>query len=98
MTVTRIGEMKATTGQEDALRIFILTVVIPALEASEGMQSCHLLQNQADPTRFILIELWDSIEAHQASVKNIDPRQIENVMKLLSDKPWGEYFSDNGVE
>ena len=97
MTITRIGEMKAQKGQEDALRTFFESVIIPAIKKSDGIQSYHLLQNHAEPTRFIFIELWDSIEAHQASVKNIDPRQIENVMKLLTDSPRGEYFSDNGV-
>jgi quinol monooxygenase YgiN len=97
MTITRIGEIKAQTGQEEALRDFFETVVMPALDTSAGMQSYHLLQNQVDPGRFIFIELWDSVEAHQVSVNNIDSRQIENVMKLLSDKPRGEYFSDNGI-
>ena len=97
MTVTRIGEMKAKEGQEDALRAFFETVVMPAVGAAAGVQSYYLMQNQADPTRFIFIELWDSVEDHQASVKNIDPRQIENVMKLLADAPRGEYFSDNGA-
>lgn len=97
MTITRIGEMKAKNGQEDDLRVFFETVVMPALGTATGMQSYHLLQNQADPTRFIFIELWDSIEAHQASARAIDPRQIENVMKLLASPPLGEYFSDNGV-
>jgi quinol monooxygenase YgiN len=89
--------MKAQEGQEEALRNFYETVIMPALDRSAGMQSYHLLQNQVDPTRFIFIELWDSIQAHQASVNNIDSRQIETVMKLLANKPWGEYYSDNGV-
>jgi quinol monooxygenase YgiN len=97
MTVTRIGEMKAQKGQEEALREFFESVIMPALDRSTGMQSYHLLQNRVDPTRFVFIELWDSIEAHKASVNNIDSRQIETVMKLLSDKPWGEYYSDNGA-
>ena len=97
MTITRIGEMKAQKGQEEALRSFYNNVVMPALDVSAGMQSYHLLQNQVDPTRFLFIELWDSIEAHQASVQNIDPRQIEIVMKILADQPRGEYYSDNGV-
>ena len=97
MTITRIGEMKARKGQEEALRSFFDAVIMPAVKASAGIQSYHLLQNQVEPTRFISIELWDSIEAHQASVKKIDPRQIENVMNLLADTPQGEYFSDNGV-
>jgi quinol monooxygenase YgiN len=97
MTITRIGEMKAQKGQEKALRSFFETIVMPALDASAGMQSYYLLQNQVEPTRFIFIELWDSIEAHRASVKNIDPGQIEIVMKVLTDQPRGEYYSDNGV-
>jgi quinol monooxygenase YgiN len=97
MTVTRIGEMKARQGQEEALRLFFETVVMPAVGAAAGNQSYYLMQNLADPTRFIFIELWDSVEAHQASARAIDPRQIENVMKLLSSPPRGEYFSDNGV-
>jgi quinol monooxygenase YgiN len=97
MTITRIGEMKAREGQEAALRSFFETVIMPALDRSEGLQSYHLLQNQVEPTRFIFIELWDSIEAHKESVNNIDPRQIETVMKLLADKPWGEYYSGNGA-
>ena len=97
MTVTRIGEMKARQGQEAALRAFFDTIIVPAVQSSPGIQSCHLLQNQDEPTRFIFIEVWDSIEAHQASAKNIDPNQIDRVMKLLADTPRGEYFSDNGV-
>ncbi|OGO38239.1 MAG: hypothetical protein A2W35_20500 [Chloroflexi bacterium RBG_16_57_11] len=97
MTITRIGEMKAQNGQEEAVRLFFETVIMPALDQSAGMQAYHLLQNRAEPTRFIFIELWDSIEQHQASVNNIDTRQIESVMKLLAGKPWGEYYSDNGV-
>jgi quinol monooxygenase YgiN len=98
MTITRIGEMQARKGQELALRLFFENVIMPALDKSAGMQSYHLMQNQVEPTRFIFIELWDSIEAHQASVKNIDSSQIENVMRLLADKPWGEYYSDRGVD
>ena len=92
MTVTRIGEMKAKQGQEEAVRLFFETVIMPELDQSAGMQSYHLLQNRSEPSRFIFIELWDSIEAHQASVKNIDTRQVEIVMKLLADRPWGEYY------
>lgn len=97
MTITRIGEMRAKTGQEKALQAFIETTVLPALQAAGGLQSCHVLQNAVDPSRFILIELWDSMEAHQASARAIDPRQMETVMRLLAAPPRGEYFSDNGV-
>jgi quinol monooxygenase YgiN len=92
-SITRIGEMKAQSGRENDLRAFYETVIMPALDEAPGMQSYHLLQNQVDPARFIFIEIWDSIEAHQGSVKNINPEDIQNVMSLLAEKPWGEYYS-----
>jgi hypothetical protein len=39
-----------------------------------------------------MIEVWDSIEAHQASVKNIPAEAFQGVMKLLAGAPSGEYF------
>jgi quinol monooxygenase YgiN len=92
MTITRISEFGAQAGKDDALRDFLASVV-PSIEASAGCQSCQLLQSHDDPTRFVVIEVWDSIEAHQASVKNIPPEAFQNIMKLLASAPRGEYYS-----
>ena len=91
--ITRIGNMKARPGQADTLRAFLESVVVAALENAAGCQSCRLLQSQAEPERFVIIEVWDNIEAHQASVKNISPEDIEAVMQLLAEQPAGEYYS-----
>jgi heme oxygenase (mycobilin-producing) len=91
MAITRIGEFRAQAGKDDALRDF-LSSVVPTIESSLGCRSCQLLQSHDDPTRFVVVEVWDSIEAHQASVRNIPPGAFENVMKLLAGAPSGEYY------
>jgi quinol monooxygenase YgiN len=91
MTVTRINEFRAQVGKADALRDFLLSVV-PTIESSVGCQACQLLQSHDDPTRFVVVEVWDSIEAHQASVKNIPAGAFEHVMQLLASAPSGAYY------
>jgi len=93
MSVGRIGEMVAQAGKEKELQAFIQTVVVPAIKASAGGQACQVYQNQSDPTRFMIVEMWDSIEAHQASVKNIKPEAMAKVKTLLADMPPGAYYT-----
>lgn len=91
MSITRINEFRAHEGQGDALRER-LESFIPTIAASDGCQSCQLLQSQADPAHLVVIEVWDSIEAHQASVRNIPAGAVEDTMKLLAGSPKGEYY------
>jgi hypothetical protein len=39
-----------------------------------------------------MIEIWDSIESHQASVKNIPPGKLAEVQPLLGAAPGGSYY------
>jgi quinol monooxygenase YgiN len=80
-------------GKEDALRSFIERVIVPAIESAEGGQACQVYQNQSDPTRFMIVEVWDSLEAHQASVKNITAEEIAEIKTLLADMPPGAYYT-----
>lgn len=93
MSVARIGEMVAQSGKEDALKSFIERVIVPAIESADGGQACQVYQNQSDPTRFMIVEVWDSLEAHQASVKNITAEEIAEIKTLLADMPPGAYFT-----
>jgi quinol monooxygenase YgiN len=68
--------------------------MVSVIEASEGCRSCRLLQGQDDERRFVVIELWDSAEAHKASVKDIPPEQLEQVIQLLAGPPQGRYFAE----
>ena len=91
MAITRIGEIHAKPELADALRDFLLSI-IPIIRSSEGSLDCQLYQSQDDPTRFLMIEVWESMEAHQASVKNIPPEKLSEIRPLLGSAPRGSYF------
>ena len=91
MSITRINEFQAQEGQGEALRDLIQSFV-PMIESSDGCHSCQLLQSQDDPTRIVVIEVWDSTEAHQASMKNIPPGALQEAMTLLAGPPKGGYY------
>lgn len=93
MSITHINEFRAKDRSADALRAF-LTRLIPTIAAIPGCQSCQLLQHHDEPTRFIVLEVWESIEAHQASVKDIPPESLAEVMTLLDERPTGAYYHE----
>ena len=68
MSVARIGESQAKPETSEALRDFLLSIM-PGIKSSQGCESVTLYQSQDDPTKFTMIEIWDSIESHQASVR-----------------------------
>ncbi len=91
MTITRIGEFQASEGLTADLREFLLSIM-PMIKSSKGCEAVWLYQSQADPSKFTVIEVWDSIESHQASVRNIPPEKLGEVMPLLATLPSGNYF------
>jgi quinol monooxygenase YgiN len=91
MSVVRIGETQAKPDLIDDLRGFLLSIM-PGIRSSEGCESVQLYQSQADPSKFMMIEVWDRIESHQASVKNIPPEKLGEIRPLLAASPSGSYF------
>jgi quinol monooxygenase YgiN len=91
MSIFRIGETQAKEGQIQALRDFLVSIM-PIIQSSRGCESCQLYQSQDDPAKFLMVEVWDSIESHQASVKNIPPEKINEIRPLLAGSPGGGYF------
>jgi quinol monooxygenase YgiN len=62
------------------------------IKDSQGCESVQLFQYQEDLTRFTMLEVWDSVESHQASVKNIPPEKLAEIRPLLSTAPSGGYY------
>lgn len=91
MSVYRIGEVRAKEETIEALREFLLSIM-PGIQSSEGCESVQLYQSEDDPSRFLMIEVWDSAESHQASVKNIPPEMLGEIKPLLASSPSGSYF------
>jgi quinol monooxygenase YgiN len=91
MSITRIGETQAKEGLTEALRDFLLSI-LPMIKSSEGCETVQLYQSQDDPSKFMIIEVWDTVESHQASVKNIPPEKLGEIRPLLAGSPGGSYF------
>jgi quinol monooxygenase YgiN len=91
MRVKRIGEVQAKEGRSDDLREFMKSI-LPLIRGSEGCLSCELLQNQADASKFMMIEVWESVDAHQVSVKVIPPAKLDEIRSLLAAPPSGGYY------
>lgn len=92
MSITRIGETQAKPETTEALRDFLISIM-PLIKSSQGCESVTLYQSHDDPTKFTMIEVWDSIEAHQASIKNIPPEKLTEIRPLLASAPSGNYFT-----
>jgi quinol monooxygenase YgiN len=91
MGIYRIGETQAKSETVEALRDF-LTSIMPGIKESPGCESVQLFQSADDPAKFTMIEVWDSVESHRASAKNIPPELLGQIMPLLATKPSGSYY------
>ena len=91
MSIHRIGETQAKPETTEALRDFLISI-LPLIKSSQGCESVTMYQSHNDPTKFTIIEVWDSIEAHQASVKNIPPEMLTQIRPLLASAPSGGYY------
>jgi quinol monooxygenase YgiN len=80
VSVSRIGEVQAKEGLTEDLREFLISIM-PMIKSSEGCESVHLYQNQDDPSKFMVIEVWGSVGSHQASVKNIPPEKLAEIRR-----------------
>ena len=91
MSIYRIGETQARPERIEALRDFLISIM-PGIKSSEGCESVQLYQSRDDPAKFTMIEVWASIEAHQASVKEIPAELLAEIRPLLASAPNGSYY------
>jgi quinol monooxygenase YgiN len=89
--ITRINHFEAKPGRGSDLRQFLASV-IATIRSSPGCQSVQLLQSTEHSERFAIIEVWDSIEAHQAAARVIPPAKLQEVLPLLVTPATGAYF------
>jgi len=92
MSIARIGETQAKPESVEALRDFLISIM-PGIKSSQGCESVTLYQSQDDPTKLTMIEVWNSIESHRASVKNIPPEMLAEIRPLLASPPSGSYYN-----
>ncbi|MCO6451485.1 MAG: antibiotic biosynthesis monooxygenase [Caldilineales bacterium] len=91
MTITRINQFQAKPDKAERLFGF-LTSVIEAVRESPGCIHCRLLRSLEDPARFVIIEEWESVEAHQNAAKAIPPEMLAEAREMFATPPQGMYF------
>jgi quinol monooxygenase YgiN len=95
MSITRLNYFAAKANRAQESGEFLKNV-LPTIQAAKGCLSCELLQSQQSPTKFVVHEVWESVELHQTAVQAIPQEAFAGIMELLSDRPTGEYFNKCG--
>ena len=91
MPITRVNEFQSKPGEERALRE-VLEKLVPSIRSTAGCRSCVLLSGVDDPGRLLVLEVWDSVDAHKNAAQSIPAADIQRVMPLLGAPPKGQYF------
>ena len=91
MSITRINNFEARDGEGKALYNFLKSI-LPLIQETEGNISCKILQNEDDPTKILIYEVWESKEVHQAATKNIPPELLHEAMQYLAAPPEGNFY------
>ena len=92
MAITRINEFHAAPNAEQALGDFLRKVIALVAEAP-GCVSCELLRDPTDPSRYLILETWAEIAAHQAAASRIPPDMYAAFQKLIAEPPRGRYYA-----
>ena len=91
MSVIRINRFFAQPHLAEDLFEF-LTSILPVIRGSEGCQSVQLLRGKDDPNEFVIIECWDSVNAHKGAAEAIPPEKFDLVLPMMSKPPFGSYY------
>lgn len=93
MSVTRVNEFQAAQGSADDLYQFLQSLV-PYISSSQGCLSCEVLRKVDELDRFVVLEKWESIDAHKVSVENFPQAEMQAAMKLIAAPPSGAYYQN----
>lgn len=91
MAILRLNEFRARAGVEEALHSALLQT-IPVIANLKGCRHVRLLSCLDDPARYIILEEWDSIEAHKKAAQAIPGDMIAKVLPLLDGTPTGAFY------
>ncbi|QBY05603.1 antibiotic biosynthesis monooxygenase [Thalassotalea sp. HSM 43] len=91
MTITRVNHLKAADGKQQQMFNF-LTELKNYIANSPGCVECQLLRNQDNDCAFVVIELWQDVESHRASLANFPQEDMQAAMSLFGEPPSGAYY------
>ena len=91
MSITRINTFQAAEGKNEQLFDFLFNL-IPYISNSTGNTSCEVLRQSGDNCRFVVIEKWESAEAHQQSIAAYPKEKMQAAMALFGAPPVGTTY------
>jgi quinol monooxygenase YgiN len=93
MAITRVNHFTANPDSIEELKAFLKSL-IPYISNSQGCLSCRVIQRSDEASEFIVLEEWESTEAHQNSVANFPKEDMQAAISLLAGPPNGHYYTD----
>jgi quinol monooxygenase YgiN len=93
MTITRINEFQAAEGKQEELFAFLKSLMA-YIAASDGCVSCEALACSSDAMKFVVIEKWESKEAHTQSLANYPQEKMRTAMALIGAPPKGDFYCE----
>ena len=94
MTTTVIVHFHAKQGKEDELRKFMMPA-IPRLSELKGCEGGSLFHDIDEPGLYVLVEHWESVDAHKAYIEQIESDgTMDDMMPLLDRPPERRYLAE----
>lgn len=90
MTVARVYRMIAQPDLAENLRD-ALVAFGPMVSGQDGCIGVEVFQDQSDPTRFLLLEKWSSVDHHQRALAAMPEGALDGIMTALAGKPEASY-------
>jgi quinol monooxygenase YgiN len=88
MSVTAIYSIEAAEGKADEL-LAILRQGRDFTATVEGSEGFDVFQGKDDPHKFVMLEHWSSVEAHQAHFeKNVKGAGVLDTAEALMSRPF----------
>ncbi|WP_394204268.1 putative quinol monooxygenase [Shewanella waksmanii] len=89
--IVRVGHFQAALGKSDELYDFLQSLAEHICQ-SEGNLGYQVLRDEAVADKFMVIEHWQSKQAHQDSLAAYPKEQMAAVMPLFAGAPSGQYY------
>jgi len=91
MSIARVNQFRSKEGRADDLWL-LLQSVVALIKAAPGCEMVRLLQQEEDPTRLAIVEVWASKEAHAAAAAKVPRDLVEKATEMLDLRPHGEFY------
>jgi quinol monooxygenase YgiN len=86
MSYIRTYRMTARDGEGSAL-LAEIAALLAKVEVLDGCEGVELLQDAANPEIYVLLERWNSAEAHQLGGKLLGREAFAPIMAVLACPP-----------